>query len=371
MRLTVCGSFGFGNVGDEAIPLAIYDMAEKHDIPVELDILSRFDRPEMTSVVGLGEHDSERRELLKGQPIIMCGGGIIEPRNVSTLLRCQKYLQPKFTPHASLMAVSVDAGIKYGIRNNWRIRYAVRNIEKIYVRDILSEQVLRQLLPGKSVETIGDLVLWLSPSTLDFAYDQILNDRYIAVSLAGNWNNEPSWYSWICGELSRLSRLYEADIVFIPMSCDESDDDREEHRRIKNHMLHVAPDVNTILIETPLMPKTVSTYFSRAFLVVAMRLHGCVMAYAQKTPFVGISYHPKIHGFVDTVGWRKAIVPMKRPKYQSDSLYGYKFDDLNIEKSMLVSAANYAISNGNFSSLEKYKSRIAEVFLEFIHKAYS
>ncbi len=36
INLTVCGSFGFGNAGDEAIPDAIFDMAAQLGIPVEL-----------------------------------------------------------------------------------------------------------------------------------------------------------------------------------------------------------------------------------------------------------------------------------------------------------------------------------------------
>ena len=153
------------------------------------------------------------------------------------------------------------------------------------------------------------------------------------------------------------------------MSCDKNDDDREEHRRVREYILRNTPDINTILLETSFTPKAVSHIFSEACLVVAMRLHGCVMAYAQKTPFVGISYHPKIYGFVDTIKWENAIVPVKRPEYQSQSMYGYKFDALHLEKNMLVSAANYAVTKGNFSSLNEIKSHISKAFTDFLDMA--
>lgn len=371
MKLTVCGSFGFGNVGDEAIPQAIQDMAEMRRTPVIVDVLSRFDRPEITSVIGLGEQDKQRRESLQGQPIMMSGGGIIEPRDYATLFRCKRFLQSEFTPHASLFCVSVDAGLKYGFRNTWRIRHATRNIDKIYVRDVLSEQVLRGILPGKPIETIGDMALWLAPSTNVPTDNQNLPNHYIAVSLSGCWKDDPAWYNWISGELCTLAREHEADIVFIPMSCHASDDDREEHRHIRDHMFQRAPDINAILLEDPLMPKVVAHLFAEASLVVTMRLHGCVMAYAQQTPFVGISYHPKLYGFVDTVGWGDALIPLIRPKHQSDGMYGYKFDALNIEQGMLVSAASRAVLHGDFSRLEDYKRRISEVFDEFLHMAFT
>ena len=368
-KLTICGSFGFGNIGDEAIPLAVHDLAENLGVPINLDILSRFDKPEISSVIGLGDQDKERRESLRGQPLIMSGGGIIEPLEISTLFRCEKFLKPNFTPYASLFCISVDAGINYSFQNRWKIRRAVKNIEKIYVRDVLSEQVLRNILPGKQIETLGDLVLWLSPNESQLPFNLSLPERYIAVSLAGNWKDEQNWYTWISEELSSLAHEYDADIIFIPMSCDKNDDDREEHRRVREYILQNTQDINIILLENPVTPKSLSQIFANSFLVVAMRLHGCVMAYAQKTPFVGISYHPKIYGFVDTIEWTKAIVPVRRPEYQSQSIYGYKFDALHLEKNMLVSAAKYAVSSGKFSSLDEIKCNISKVFMEFLDNA--
>jgi len=54
--LTLCGSFGFGNAGDEAVPLAFRDLLDDaglHDVGI--DSLTRFDEPALPNIVGLGE----------------------------------------------------------------------------------------------------------------------------------------------------------------------------------------------------------------------------------------------------------------------------------------------------------------------------
>src|SRR5262245_33062253 len=78
VRLTVCGSFGFGNAGDEAVPIALADIGAYLGFSMNVNVVGRFDEPALSQVIGLGPRDASRRETLRGYPLLLSGGGIIE-----------------------------------------------------------------------------------------------------------------------------------------------------------------------------------------------------------------------------------------------------------------------------------------------------
>lgn len=109
--------------------------------------------------------------------------------------------------------------------------------------------------------------------------------------------------------------------------------------------------------EPVLRPGWVANVYGRAELVIASRLHGCVMAYSQRTPFVGIGYHHKVLGFARTVGWEDAVVPRAMPEMQSRDTYGFTVADLSWQQGALVAAADGALARPDFSALDFYRMK--------------
>jgi polysaccharide pyruvyl transferase WcaK-like protein len=360
MKVSICGSFGFANVGDEAIPDAIVDLGNALGVSIEPIIVGRYDEPAMKEVIGLSDRQKPRRDALRGLPALASGGGVIDNNSNAVIFRCKELLTRGFASKVDLFGVSVEAGVAYGWRCRWRLRQLLRNVDVVYTRDELSRRTLNSLFPRLHTETIGDLVLWLRPDPNDCT-GLGLPKRYIAVNLAQRWSNDPDWQQWIAGELVKLSKGLNAAIVFVPMTG-QYDDDRIEHRLIGGRLALIAPEVEVTAIEASLTPRAVAAVFAGAELAVSMRLHGCVIAYAQQTVCIGIGYHPKLYGFFETVRLNDSIVPRKAPADQSKGMYGYAFNDLGLQTGDLVEAAQMSLAKKDFSMLPVLKGRSAAAF---------
>ncbi|MEM9510842.1 MAG: polysaccharide pyruvyl transferase family protein [Cyanobacteria bacterium P01_E01_bin.35] len=367
-RLTVCGSFGFGNTGDEALPLAISDLAEASGINLEIDILSRFSQPALIEVVGLAEKYAEQQDNLKGQPCLVTGGGVIEPNSSCVLSRCQPYLRKSFSSSLALYGANVESGKKYGWLDRFKIARTLNQFDRLYVRDVMSAQVLASLMPSKDIEVIGDSVLWLKPAS---KAPPILEstDQFICVILAAgvSWTNDLTWQNWFANQLSRLAKQLEVSIVFVPFS-QLAERDSQVHRQVANKIKDLAPDTNIICLEeheTNLSPRMIAAALAKSQLTISMRLHGCVMSYAQKVPFVALAYHPKVIGFTKTVSWENFYLPRNVPQDQSINSYGYSLEDMRITESDLVGLSLKALEYQDFSQLKVLKSRLQDTFADF------
>lgn len=361
-RLTIAGSFGFGNIGDEAISLAMEDLASEKLPGLNHDLLSRYKNPPLPGIVGLGRKYSHQLRSLVGQPLLFSGGGIIENNRGCVLLRCSGLLSKTFW---GLLAVAVEPGVRYGWLIHRQLRRLLVNSKLLTVRDVLSREVLRQLLPGKSaIEVTGDIVLWLKKSS-SLPNGLTLPSKYIAVNLAPRWQNEPFWYHWIADELSRLATILGAALVFVPCSS-AYDDDRSEHRVVAKLIAQENPEIEICLLENLTCPRVYAAVVADAMLSVAMRLHGSVIAYAQQTPLVALAYHPKISGFVATVRCDRCLLPSSLPPFQSRKAYGYNFKNLGLRKNELIETAMYALEHSDFSMLEDFRTRLADSVASFI-----
>jgi len=363
-KLTVCGSFGFGNAGDEALPLAISDLANHLGIDVQIQILGRFNKPALPQVIGLDPEYEERQRGLKESLILVAGGGVIEPLERSVLFRCAPYLRKSFASTIGLYAANVEYGTKYKWLMRWKIKNLLREFDRLYVRDVLSANVLKSIVPKRNVEVIGDAVLWMKPSP-NIPQDIESLGSFITVHLASHvsWKEDSAWHDWISTQLSKLAVELKAAIVFVPLSV-QANDDIQEHRLVANKIHALNSEIDIRCIEDNLEPRQISALLGRSILTIGMRLHGCVMAYAQKTPFVALVYHPKVFAFAKTVGWEEFCLPKTLPAFQSPEAYGYTFYDTQIVKTDLCSISLKALEYSNFEKLELFKNRLSNAFVD-------
>lgn len=365
-EITVCGSFGYGNAGDEAIPMSYISLFKAAGVDIKLNILSRYSKTDMKPVIGTS--DAQRILGIKNKPIVVSGGGIIEQKERATVLRCRDFLSREFSPNIGFIGVSVESGVDYGWKIKNKILKVLRQstLPSIYTRDLLSEVTLRKHYPNLDVTTVGDLVLWLEAAKnkpRNVPHEEI---KYIAVSLSSCWSNEPEWYQWIVNELLELMNELGVCLVFIPMSS-KYDDDRVEHNKVANLIKKSSKcTFDVICLDDDYSAAVIAAVYRDAVLVISMRLHGCVIAYGQKTPFIGISYHPKLVGFSYTVGLRKCVLPTQAPNKQTSGSYGYRFKDLELRVGLMNNAAIAAISEQDFTALEYYKRKSLSAFKLFL-----
>lgn len=353
MNITVCGSFGFGNAGDEAIPLAVSDMLQQIGVDCGVDTLSRYDRPEVDGVIGMGKPDTERRYQLRDQPLLMCGGGIVESQSHATIRCCAPFYRSVLRAPMSFLGISADHGVRYRWRDRLQYAWWMRSSGTVFARDEWSARTLRANFPGIQVQTVGDLVLWMRAVVP--ALSLPLPDRYVAVVLAPRWQGD-DWLRWISDELEQIAREHSAALVFVPMSS-HHDDDGTVHAAVAKRLRQTMDADQVIECPGPVAPREVAGLLAGSIATVAMRLHGCVMAYAQRVPFVALAYHPKLAGFAETVGMPWAVLPAQVPPRQSQGAYGYHFAELGLRPGDLRTAVARSLGEAEFGRLDILKAQ--------------
>lgn len=363
-HLAVCGSFGDGNAGDEAAPLALADLAAAQGRVLEPTVLSRFAEPRMDGVIGLAAPPEEHRRALAGAHALMVGGGVVEAAERAVLFRCHRPLRRAGVRRWSLFAAGVEAGVSYGTFRRLQIRRRLAGAERISCRDALSARILNEIGLRREAPVVGDVVLWLNPAPAVPPEVAALK-RYVAVVLTDRWRGVPRWYDYISEQLARLAGELDAALVFAPFSTYNADDQRE-HEHVAQRVREGDANVHALVLEPGHDPRTLAAVLGGAALTVGMRLHACVMAYAERTPMVALAYHPKVQAFMETVGWTHATAPPRPPAQQSAGTYGYRFEDVGLDEgdsgARLVSIAQSAIESPDFSMLPILRQRLADEF---------
>ncbi len=358
-RMTIAGSFGFGNAGDEGAPLAMQDMARSIGIDLVCDALGRFDEPSARSVIGLGADDTERRRQLMNQPLLYVGGGIVEPQDKAAVSRIGAWASQHNVPYTVLFGAAVEPRVRYGWRSRRRLNADLRRVSRLFVRDVISATELSRLMPMADIETIGDVVLWLEAGTRPQELDGI--DEYIAVNLAPRWSDELGWRQWIAAQLMRLTSELKMPLVFVPCT-QHFDRDQDEHDAVARLLADSNCAQPIIRLDGTYSPRTIAAAFGSATLTVGMRLHACVLSYAQEVPWVGLTYHPKLSGFAATVEQPARLLPHDLPALQSQDVYGFTFSSLEMADCDLVRAAREALGESSFHRLDPLKADLAAAF---------
>lgn len=324
-RLVVVGSFGYSNIGDEALPLALQDMVDGLGLPHRVVPVSRFDGTPVTDLVANGPDWVEQRAGLSGDRVVIAGGGAIEPHYRSVLAKSRQFLADRPRSAVRLLGVAVEPGVAYDARERvWLARELLRRTP-VLTRDAQSARVLRRLLPHVRSRTVGDLVLWLRPEATERTHSLTPTGRFLTVCLAPRWTDDPAWRAWIGAELGALARAESAELLLLPL-CAPYDDDRVEHRRVAEELAVSHPDVTCTVVEDVLEPREVLAIIAASVGTVAMRLHGWVLSMAAGVPGVGIGYHPKLRGLAETMGALDGLVaPPATAMQAGGDAYGYAF----------------------------------------------
>lgn len=363
----VSGSFGFGNAGDEAVLLALQDLAAAVGVRATFQAVGRYDQPALSTVLGIGVEDRGLRLALRGEPLLYAGGGVIEARCECVLVRCASVLEELNPPFAALFAAAVDTSVTYPFLLRRRIRQIVNRMDFLFTRDVASAEMLSALCPGrrKEIECIGDSVLWLRPAE---AVPEAISARpYVAVALTSAWDGDPTWDDWISAQLISLCRTLKTDLTFVPLST-RADDDRLVHRRILRRIQQKDYHVRATSLEDELEARTILAILGGARLVVGMRLHACVMAYSQRVPFVGLPYHPKIPAFAATVKHERCVLAGEAATAKRDPLRCYSFAQLELAKTDLVATAMRTLDDRRFEQLEVLRLRLVDGFKTIMNR---
>lgn len=298
MHIVLSGYFGFDNVGDEAILFSMIHALRKIDPQIKLTVLSN--QPEKTAntydVEAVNRWNmKEIIQLIKNSDGLISGGGSLLqdatgwktiPYYISMMKIAKWHKKPVFIYAQGMGPIT-------GKFNRWLTKQSLNKVDAITLRDEASKKLLEELGVHKVMNIVPDPVTGLD--TTGFTNDWIENldttRPIIAVSVR-EWalaKTETSHFKVeIALALDELVRLGN-QIVFVPMHGEH------DLRASEKTALHMKETSKIAPADASIEEKI--ALIGRADVLIGMRLHALIFAATTATPFIAISYDPKIDAF--------------------------------------------------------------------------
>ncbi len=300
VRIIISGYYGFSNAGDEAILWSLIEQIREATPDASITVLSA--QPEKTAydydVSAVKRNDFiEIIKSLKISDIFINGGGSLLQDVTSSKSLYYYLILTDLAKKMGLITALYSNGV--GPINSSFNRYLTKRVlEKtdfLSVRDEDSRAFLRDIGIRKEVYLTADPALILEPASTERGRE-ILKSEGIDIeninSIVGisvrPWVYD---YSEVFAKFSDfISRELKSEILFIPFHGEDDIEVSLKIMKLMNERAHVIKGIYN--------PKELMSIIKRINLLVGVRLHSLIFAAAVGTPFCGLSYDPKIDGFL-------------------------------------------------------------------------
>jgi len=336
MRAVLCGYYGMGNGGDEALLAALLQM-----LPPEIQPVVLSAQPKQTEALHKVEASDRRSvisiiQTLKQSDIFIWGGG-------SLMQDATSFRNPIY--YGGLMGLAQGMELKtvawaQGIGplnrslTKWITKTAFTKCDRISVRDNGSAQILAN---WQIKAVIAPDPVWALKSE---PVSQICtkNIPQIAIMLRSHPQLTTNRLECLIQALKSLQKSTGAYILLVPF---QPSHDREIAQKIHNEL---GREQSAIVTTTN--PRELKGIFQDVQMAIAMRYHGLIMAAAAGCKCSAISYDPKVSRLMADL-----------------NLSGWKLEDLPNDPSII---ANYWLEefiNGNSLTKDQISSLIDQALI--------
>lgn len=301
----ICGAYGRGNMGDDAILQTIIRQLRMQDPDLPICVMTR--KPVETALeTGVSTvqifHAMRASKWMKRSTLYISGGGTLLQNATSTrslIYYLFSMIQAKKCG-CRVMLYGCGAGPVRG-KGNQRLvaRVLNRYADQMTLRDPASRQTLERF--GVTVPkcmVTADPALGMQADTErtpEFLRKNGMDlDQKYALFVLRPWSGMEHRLDAVRQAAEYVYRRWDLMPVFM---CFEPSRDR--------NITHTAADglqVPYKILTGEADCSIACGVIARSQLVVAMRLHALVFACSQDVPMVGISYDPKVSGFMDYAG---------------------------------------------------------------------
>jgi len=304
-RVALCGYFGFGNAGDEAIMQALHSAISAARPDTAITVLSKS--PKQTREK-YGFDAAARfnpfallRALSRSDALVFGGGSLLQDRtSTRSLLYYLGVIRTARILGKPVMIYANGIGPITKSANAKRVRRAVETATAVTLRDERSLEELRNMgVTRTDIEVTCDPV-FAAELPDEIERRELLGSlglsterKFIAVC-ARPWKTTPT----LAAELAKFCDLaaseLKLDIVFLPMQVSL---DAAFSREIASKMSDSAT-----VPQRELTPREILSVIAESEFVVSMRLHALIFAARAGTPSLGIDIDPKLAVFLDRLG---------------------------------------------------------------------
>lgn len=298
MRIVLSGYYGFDNVGDEAILFAIIQSLKEYHPGVKLTVLSN--NPEKTAssyqvdAVNRWNFNEVRKAIKESDGLISGGGSLLQDETgmksityYSGVMKIAQVLKKPVFIYAQGMG-PVKSQINRKI-----MKHVLQASEMITVRDKHSKNLLERIGVTKPIQLVPDPVMGIDSVDFVNGLDSMADSdkRVVSVSIR-NWTEDLSYLKKVAEGLDGLADNGH-DILMVPM---HGKFDHETSEQVVGMMKH---DAEIFPYDSSIQEKMAAVKDSDVLL--GMRLHALIFASVGNTPFVALSYDPKIDSFAEIV----------------------------------------------------------------------
>ncbi len=312
-KILISGYYGFNNIGDESILLALTrSLRKRFGDSVELTVLSY--NPENTAekydvrAVDRKSFAAIWREIGRCDMLISGGGSLLQDATSNrSILYYLTIIRLALLRGKKVFIYSQGIGPVNAPRNRKRVAAALKRVHGIVVRDASSKELLVSIgLPPERVEVACDPVIGMNAVPLEEG-EKILREAGFAnpdgKTVIGFAIRERRAESPFIDELEtavrRLREERNAKIVLIPFFYAEDEAVIEElSRRVGTE--------DVTCIRRKCMTEEMMSLIGNMDVLVGVRLHSLIYAAIMSVPMIGISYDPKINSFMNAIG-QKAL----------------------------------------------------------------
>ena len=297
MNVVLTGYFGFDNAGDEAILTAVIHLLREQDRTVSITVLSnqpdKTARQHSVTAVNRWSLRPVAGALRKADVLISGGGslfqdqtGVKSPVYYGGTILLARLLRTK------VMVYAQGIGPLTGKIGRALTAFAVNRASVVTVRDEASKALLSDLGVKKAIDVIPDPVMGHPYDDGQALPDGVPEGEYVAVSIR-DWPKAVDLEERLIQMLSHPLREGR-QLVFLPMH--EGEDDRFS-RAIMDILKEKGYGDQLYLLGGDLPTEEKIRVTAQADFVIGMRLHALIFAALTETPFLSVSYDPKIDAF--------------------------------------------------------------------------
>ena len=309
--VVICGAYGHGNAGDEAILSGMIRQLKSLDNDLQITVISRS--PTATqcdhdvNAIGRVKLWQQRKAFGRAKLYINGGGSLIQ--DVTSRRSLWFYLH---TIHvAKKLGCKVHmygcgiGPLKYKSDRRISAKVLNRNVDVMTLRDPDSLELLREIrVTEPELILAADPVLSIPPceeeKIREFMAENGLsiNEKYICLGLRP-WPG----FNDKAGDIAKALNFAYVEMglkpVFLPMNYAKDVKVSKLVADMAGIPYVILPDIKE--------PELAIGVMSKMKLVVAMRLHSLLFAANSRVPSVGISYDPKVSSFMEYTGCGKTI----------------------------------------------------------------
>jgi polysaccharide pyruvyl transferase CsaB len=327
MHVVLSGYYGFDNCGDEAILYSI--IQGLRDIQADINITVLSNNPtytkEMYGVDSVDRHHLGKISavLKKADGLISGGGSLLQDKTglksipyYSGIIQLAKfYKKPVFVYAQGMGPISNKL-------SKWIVKNTLNKVEQITVRDLDSQRLLGELGVSKDSTIVPDPVLGLNSSTFSCDWQGIVDDHIVAVSVR-DWPSEISFKANIAEALDKLAEKGYL-ILFVPMHGKHDEKASMDVAQLMQKKSEIFPCDCEIEEKIAIIGK--------ANLLIGMRLHSLIFSAITYTPFIALSYDPKIDAFAD-ICKQPVIGHVEKDDWDAEALFTVAKSILDNEES--------------------------------------